>query len=348
MTLPLRWLRQLSWRRGWGGLHQSVQRSLRNGSLPLWLAALFLLATFSYPQWPQQGRVQDVLFVLDVSESMDVPDIQTPVVQAMHGQTRLSQAKALVAAMMADLPCGSRTAVALFAGDETVVLFEPLEVCAHYPAMEKVVSQLDTRMRWIGDSWVVRGLKSALDAAQQRQLQLVFVSDSDEMPHHSHPRVAELLPYKHKQQGMLVGVGGNTAQPVPHRQPGGQIAGYWTPEEAVLEGNYPNLLAEVKALPAGGRLSDEAAAEVVEHQSQLNEALMQEMASALAIGYVRGDTVATTLSAFRQSISGTQTTTAQDARWVLGAAAAMLIMLSWFWPLLRARVRSVLGRGRFR
>lgn len=307
-----------------------VQRAIQRGTLPLLIALLVLLATFVSPTMVQTTLVRDVLFVLDVSESMNVPDADYPA----HGSTRLAHAQALVAAMMADLPCGSRTSIALFAGDETVVLFEPLEVCAHYPAMEKVVSQLDTRMRWIGDSWVVRGVKSALEAAQKRDMQLVFVSDSDEMPHHEHPRVAELLPFKRQLQGLLVGVGGTTLQPVPHVKAGGKVEGYWTPEEAVIEGNYPNMLAEVKALPPGATMDAGMAAEVIEHQSKLDESLLEQMAWALDATYVRGANAQAVLPVFRQTIIGHIGKTAQDARWCVGGVACLLILLSWFWPLL--------------
>ena len=238
---------------------------------------------------------------------------------------------------MADLPCGSRTSVALFAGDEAVVLFEPLEVCAHYPAIEKIVSQLQTRMRWIGDSWIVRGVKASLDAARQRNMQLVFVTDGDEMPHHEHPRVAELLPYKRQIKGLLIGVGNAQPQPVPHLTAAGEVARYWTPEEAVIQGNYPNLLAEVKALLPGATMPAEMAAEVREHQSQLNEPLMQQMASALDVRYLRAGRSQAAMAELSRLDRGNEIETAQDARWVLGGLAMILVLVSWFWPLWRQR-----------
>lgn len=325
----------------WQGLCQKSRAcwlaASQRGNLPLLLAALLCLLTFTYPTMQQPSLVRDVLFVIDISESMNVPDAGYP----RAGSRRLQHAQALVSDMMADLPCGSRTSLALFAGDEAVVLFEPLEVCAHYPAMEKIVSQLHTRMRWIGDSWIVRGVKASLEAAKQRNMQLVFMTDGDEMPFHEHPRVAELLPFKRQIKGLLIGVGNTHAQPVPHLTAQGEVERYWTPEEAVVQGNYPNLLAEVKALPPGQSMPAEMAAEVREHQSQLNESLLQQMASALAFNYVRASSPQLAMAALRGLDRGNEVETAQDARWMLGAIAAVLILVSWFWPVWACRKRAV-------
>lgn len=318
-----------------GRLQGFLRRSRQRGSLPFLLAAVVVIMTWADPRMPQHSEVRDVLFVLDISESMNVPDAVYP----KAGSRRLAHAKALVSDMMADLPCGSKTALALFAGDETVVLFEPLEVCAHYPAMEKVVSQLDTRMRWIGDSWVVRGVKQAIEAAQSRQMHLVFISDGDEMPHHEHPRIAELLPYKRKIHGLLIGVGGTTLQPVPHLNSRGEVTRYWTPEEAVIEGNYPNLLAMVKALLPGEAMDASAAAEVREHQSQLNVALMQQLASALDMPYLQAPRPQQALPWLRTATISHVTIASQDARWIPGLIACGLVLLGWFWTALPARWR---------
>lgn len=321
----------------WHSLRQKTRlfwpAAKQRGHLPLISAGLLCLLTFSDPHMQQASLVRDVLFVIDISESMNVPDADHP----HPGSRRLQHAQTLVSDMMADLPCGSRTSVALFAGDEAVVLFEPLEVCAHYPAIEKIVSQLQTRMRWIGDSWIVRGVKASLDAARQRNMQLVFVTDGDEMPHHEHPRVAELLPYKRQIKGLLIGVGNAQPQPVPHLTAAGEVARYWTPEEAVIQGNYPNLLAEVKALLPGATMPAEMAAEVREHQSQLNEPLMQQMASALDVRYLRAGRSQAAMAELSRLDRGSEIETAQDARWVLGGLAMILVLVSWFWPLWRQR-----------
>ncbi|HOY71317.1 MAG TPA: hypothetical protein PL131_11755 [Methylotenera sp.] len=48
---------------------------------------------------------------------------------------------------------------------------------------------------------------------------------------------------------------GEAPQPIPRLDGNNQIIGYWTQEDAVLEGKYPNLLAYVKTLQSGEKPS---------------------------------------------------------------------------------------------
>ncbi len=149
-------------------LKLSMFHAWQNGTLFFILALLSLLPVWFEPQLPLKSVVQDTLFVIDISESMNVRDVDFPKPQS----DRLTLAKLAVREGMAALPCGSRVSIGLFAGDEVVILFEPLEICRHFPAIEQVVTKLDSRMRWIGDSWVVRALVSAIKEAEKRKLNL--------------------------------------------------------------------------------------------------------------------------------------------------------------------------------
>ncbi len=122
--------------------------------LVLLLAALVLVPAFFTPRLVLPGGTFSWLFVIDISESMNVRDVDA----RDPAESRLDRAKASVIAALGSLPCGSRAAVALFAGTDTVTLFEPLEVCRHFPAIEQVVRNLDWRMAWDGDSRIEAGL----------------------------------------------------------------------------------------------------------------------------------------------------------------------------------------------
>jgi mxaL protein len=114
----------------------------------LLLAGIVLLPVFFAPRVALPGITYSYLFVIDITESMNVRDVDPRV----PTESRLDRAKASVVAALASLPCGSRAAIALFAGTDTITLFEPLEVCRHFPAIEQVVRNLDWRMAWDGDS----------------------------------------------------------------------------------------------------------------------------------------------------------------------------------------------------
>ena len=291
------------------------------------LAVMSILSTWLNPISLQESAVRNVLFVIDISESMNVRDVNS-----LHPtMDRLGLSKQIVRDSMAALACGSHVSVGLFTGDEVVVLFEPLEICQHFPAIEQTVTMLDNRMRWIGDSWIIRGLVSGIKEAQKRSLSLVMLTDGDEMPHHSTPRLSDLMPYKGKLKGVLVGVGDETPSPVPRVNGLHEITGYWTPEEAVLEGNHPNLLAYVKELPSGVRADPALMSEVGEHLSARNTGLLKTSASALHFAYINAtpDMGPKTLL---NLIDPTIQMAERDARWILGLLAAIFALLGWFNP----------------
>ncbi len=304
-----------------------LRHAWQNGSIFYLLAVLVMMPVWFDPVTMQQSVVQDTLFLIDVSESMNVRDVDYPKPQT----SRLDLAKHAVRGAMSQLPCGSRVSVGLFAGDEIVVLFEPLEICQHFPAIEQVVERLDSRMRWIGDSWVIRALIATNKEAKKRKMNFVFISDFDEMPHRTAPRLTELLELKAKAKGLLLGVGGETPQPIPRLDGSNQIIGYWTQEEAVLEGNHPNLLAFVKTLQPGEKAQDGMLDEVSEHLSAFNRNLIQAAAQAGDTTFMHVKTPAEAMSAMKNSTFQKDAQAERDARWMFALMSMVLVLLGWFW-----------------
>lgn len=310
--LRLVWLLSNMWHRGTG----------------MYVLALLSLALMCFQiKMPIKSLVQDTLFVIDISESMNVRDVN----YASLNSDRLALAKLAVRESMAALPCGSRVSLGLFAGDETIVLFEPLEVCGHYPAIEQVVMRLDTRMRWIGDSWVIRALMMAMQEAEKRNMNLVMITDADEMPHKSAPRFNDLLDVKGKVNGLLLGVGNTTPLPVPKLDGEHRIVAYWTPEEAVLEGNHPNLLAYVKELKPGERAPDGALDEVGEHLSAFNRNLLQTAAQTAHLHFEHIKKPENAVQALKKLPKTTNQHAERDANFIFGLCALFFVLLGWFW-----------------
>jgi len=101
----------------------------------LMISYIFLVIALARPQWDREIRVvesfgQDLVFVIDVSKSMDAQDINP---------TRLSRAKTQINLFLDELK-GDRVAVVAFAGN--AVLACPLTT--DYAALKLVVSNLST------------------------------------------------------------------------------------------------------------------------------------------------------------------------------------------------------------
>lgn len=283
-----------------------------------WLLAAIccVLPAFLSPVLSLPGPAHAWLYVIDVSESMNVADVE----YGARPQSRLAAARRAVDASLRALPCGSRAALALFAGSEVTMLFEPLEVCAHYPAMEQVVARVSWRAAWIGDSRIHLGLTAAAEEARRRGLGMIFVTDGDEAPRLSAPRLNALLALRGKIAGWLIGVGGREPQPVPRLDADDNIVGYWQPEDAVREGFHPNQSAMGEGLESAG---------VDEHLSAHRPAYLRELASAAGLRYAALRTPAVAADAATDTRDARMAWAPRDVRWVCGVLASCCALLGW-------------------
>jgi mxaL protein len=286
------------------------------------LAALLLLPVFFAPKVKLPGGTFAWLFVVDISESMNVRDVDP----REPDESRLDRAKASIVAALANLPCGSRAAVALFAGTDTVTLFEPIEVCAHFPAIEQTVRNIDWRMAWDGDSRIEAGLVNAIHEAERRHLDLVFVTDGDEAPHVDVPRLGDLLALRGPVKGWLLGVGSPEPRPVPRLDAENRIVGYWTAVDAARQGFHPNLVETLEHAPSAEALEKSGALDgVVEHRSALRAGYMKEIGTAAGIGYATAESDQTLAHLAVDASLRRREEAERDVRFVFGLAAALLI-----------------------
>jgi len=316
----------------------------------LLLAALVVLPVFFMPRIVLPGSTYSYLFVIDVTESMNVRDVDVRQPEA----SRLDRAKESVIAALATLPCGSRAGLALFAGTDTVALFEPIEVCRHFPAVEQVIRTLDWRMAWDGDSRIEAGLVNAIREAEKRHLDLVFVTDGDEAPHVDVPRLSDLLSLRGGIKGWVVGVGSPEPHPVPRLDAENRIVGYWSAIDAAREGFHPNLVEVLgqSASPADVEKSG-ALDEVVEHRSALRAAYLSQLATAAGLGYATADRPGRVADLASDATLRREENAERDVRAVFGLAAALLIVIDWmagsgrrFFSVRRARAVSRLELAR--
>ena len=292
----------------------------------LWILALalvVLLPVFAAPKVLLPGGTYAWLFVIDITESMNVRDVDA----RKPEESRLDRAKASVVAALANLPCGSTAAVALFAGTDTVTLFEPLEVCAHFPAIEATVRNIDWRMAWDGDSRIEAALVNAIGEAGKRHLDLVFVTDGDEAPHVDVPRLGDLLAIRGPVHGWLLGVGSAEPHPVPRLDAENRIVGYWTAIDAARQGFHPNLVETIEHASTDELEKSGALDEVVEHRSALRAAYLKQLGTAAGLGYETAESD-DTLAGLAVDVKMRREQSAErDVRFVFGLAAALLLLI---------------------
>jgi mxaL protein len=273
-------------------------------SWSLLLALLLSASCLLRPTLPLERPVYRYLAVIDITQSMNVPDYRD---ESMP-RDRLGYVKQSLRQLLADLPCGSELGLGLFTTQNTQILFEPLEVCGHYAAIDDALEHLDWRMAWAADSFIAHGLYSALEqmAGWKKPVRLAFFSDGQQIP-----QDLEIPPYRGNRgaiAGLLVGVGGTEAVPIPRYDQDNRPLGDWRKSDLdVSPGNQP---------PAGqmeGPLL-----------SRLDEQHLSTLAAATGLGYARLTTAAGLGHALMRPELAVSLKVGTDMRPVLGVAALLL------------------------
>ena len=199
-----------------------------------WLAAGALALTFlalAIPRINLEREAFDVLAIVDITTSMNTRDVTS------NGQpiSRLEAAKTSLRATLAKLPCGSRFGFGFFTERRSFLLFDPVEVCDNFSAIDEAIGELDWRMAWQGDSYISKGLFSALALAHSLKSDLIFITDGHELPPLP---FSGLSPFEGKPGdvgGLVVGIGAHTYSPLLKYDEEGREIGTYKQQEVPQE-----------------------------------------------------------------------------------------------------------------
>lgn len=278
------------------------------------------------------------LFVLDITQSMNVADRRF----GTETVTRLDYSKALVAAALSGLPCGSEAGLGVFTAHRTFVLFTPVETCAHFQPLTEMLALIDWRMAWEARSEVAKGLYSAIDATEHAgpDTQLVFLTDGHEAPPVNASFRAPFRREPGSVAGLIGGVGGAVPAPIPVIDEDGVVRGYWAHED-VLQVDVHSLGRPTSGEPepmAGIDMAGIARRIALgqEHLSSLRESYLEELAARTGLDYVRLDSEAAFLGALQRQKYARRTSVATDVGWI----PATLALVSLLWCFAPRRVRA--------
>jgi mxaL protein len=228
--------------------------------------------------------IVDAVAIVDITGSMNTRDMGNP-----HGsETRLDAAKQALIDMIPDLPCRSRLGLGIFTERRSFLLFEPVEVCENYDALSGAISGLDWRMAWQGDSWIAKGLYSAIDVASALNSNLIFLTDGQEAPPTPYTGTPEFEGKVGAVKGLIVGVGGSESVPIPKFDDEGHQIGVYGPEDVEQENRVgpppPGMETRegynARNAPWGGE-----AAVGNEHMTSVKTAHLEELAAKTGLNY---------------------------------------------------------------
>ena len=278
-------------------------------------AGLLVAGSLARPTLPLPREVYRYLFVVDITQSMNARDVQGGGLPP----ERLQAAKTAIRRVLHDLPCGSDAGLGLYTTRSVQFLFEPMEICAHFPAIDDVLEHIDWRMAWAADSYVAEGLYATLRAVRKYdpRLRLVFLSDGQETPPLAikpsfNGKAGEI-------RGVLVGIGGTRPSVVPRYDRENRFIGNWANVDIepppVSSTDYSEKV-ETQALPREGA-----------YLSWLDEAHLKELAVITGLRYQRLEDPAGLSEFLRGSEFAERLETETDLRPFLALVALALLLV---------------------
>ena len=318
--------------------HQGVAVSRRpSGALLAAVAAMLALALWD-PGWTGRRQAHEWMAVIDVTQSMDVADMwvgddPSPV-------SRSQRTRQLLLQTLPQLPCGSRLGLAIFTEYRSLLLLSPVEVCEHYTELKATLQAMDSRMGWSGNSEIAKGLYSALAASKglSGRPSVVFFSDGHEAP----PLDARYRPAFNGQagevKGLLVGVGGDKALPIPRHDPTGQPIGTWGADDVAQRNPRSagrGASVENESMVDSGAASEASMPGAVpgrEHLSALREVYLQLLARETALGYHRLTDAQALRSALLSPDLAHETDVRVSLRWPATLLALLGLLAFYLWP----------------
>ena len=220
----------------------SYQSRITASAILMLIVVLLIMSALWFPRTDRTVKVMDLLFVLDITQSMDVKDVE------LNGEkvSRLTWAKDYTRRTLQALPCGSHVSLAAFSESRSLILINPVEICESYNDLTQMLEKIDGSIAWALSSEISKAVFGAIDQAKlmDPSPDVVFLTDGHEAP----PLHASLFPkYKKKlgdTSGVFVGVGGDKLLPIPRHKFDGTPDGFWKQNDVLHEDVYASLRNE--------------------------------------------------------------------------------------------------------
>jgi mxaL protein len=307
-----------------GRLRAALRAVLRGRLRAPLLAVLLLALALALPAIPLPRDTVEALVVFDITQSMDVEDVELDGALA----SRLAFARESARRMLRELPCGSRIGWGAFTEYRTLVLLAPIEVCGNYGDLLATLAQVDGRIRWGNASEISKGVFWAMRAARQLDGHpaVVFLSDGQEAPplgSAAFPMFEDLAPGQVR--GWLLGVGGGVPRPIPRTDAEGRRIGWWRAEDVIQRDTPPGTPPSQEQL------------------SSLHETHLRALAAQTGFAYAPLQAPRDLVAALRDPRLARRASVPTDLSWV-PALAALLLLAGHFRPDLPHLRRAAVSR----
>ena len=279
------------------------------------LALLLIIAALWLPKVDRTIKVMDLLFVIDITQSMNVQDAPLD----DDTVTRIEWAKAYIHDTLAALPCGTHAGLAVFSESRSLILMNPVEVCQNYHDITQMLTQIDGTMAWAQSSEVSKAVFTAIKSANliKPEPSIVFVTDGHESPPIHDTLFPKFRGEPGKISGVFVGVGGEDLLPIPKRDDEGKSIGFWGINDVLHRDVYLSSRADLDQRPR------------TEHLSSQKKSHLAGLAAMVDFDYIVSPEKAKTLIKTLRKTAKTrdQLVNYDFSPWLAGAALFLLMLV---------------------
>ncbi|WP_026600686.1 vWA domain-containing protein [Methylomonas sp. 11b] len=303
----------------------TIAQNLRDFRFWLLAAALLCLSVvFFHPQTRAQVSLYRLVFIVDITRSMNTEDYQLD----KQPLGRLQYVKYALRQELLKLPCGSQVGLGVFTERRSTLLFEPIEVCSGFAEIDAAIAALDWRMAWAADSRIASGLLNTLEMLKDKDRTLVFFSDGQEAPPPNPRYKPDLSAVKDQVKGVIVGVGGDQLSPIPKFDAKGQRQGFYKPDDVPHRSSFgeSDLNPEkIQGYNARNAPFGSEAATGDEHMSRLHESYLRQLAAESGLQYWRLTDVGSLDQALQQAEFAKPSQRQVDIGWRYAGLALLLL-----------------------
>ncbi len=299
-------------------------RTHRDSALMLG-ALLFLIAAMLRPTVPVKHNIYSYMLVADITQSMNTEDT----VLNNKKVSRMVYMQKMMHEIIAGLPCGNKVSIAPFAGVSVAPLYNPIEVCDNYAAIQDTIDHLEWRMAWSGNSRIRDSLLSIARSlrAFPEPAQVVYFTDGEEAPRLHAFNTRDLTGFQGADGWLIVGMGSIKGAPIPKYSEKNQLIGYWSNDSFALQPG----IAQISEQNIGTRNDNVANGEDDRFVSKLDEEYLKSLTKEVGADYVRGDNLQSVLHAMALQKPARRDIAPFGIHWIL-ALLGGLVLLSAYLP----------------
>ncbi len=295
------------------------QQRITMSAVAMIIALILIAAALWFPKTDHTVQAMDLLVVLDITQSMDVTDVELDKEQV----SRLDWAKDFTKKTLVDLPCGSHVGLAVFSEYRSLILINPVEVCANYHDLKQMISKISGVMAWALSSEVSKASFDAIKQAKRMDPSpsVVFITDGHESPPLHKTLFAKFKGKLGEISGVFVGVGGDDLLPIPKHDLEGNDLGVWKANEVLQQ--------DVYASGRGDMQEQNALKAKTEHLSSQKKLHIKRLASMVGFDYILSPIKPTQLINKLKKVAKTheQIVRYSWAPWFGGLALLLLLIL---------------------